>query len=302
MRRCKLPFFTSDITAVSLGRDKCGVLYNLLELTPKTSFSMEANFTVCLGPLFDYKDENALTEFIEMHRILGVEKFAIYNQSIKANILPVLQLYSKLELIDLLPWTLPIDVADIYYHAQVMMMNDCLYRYMFKSKYIAFVDSDEMIIPREDYTWTGLVTRLEREQKRRKINTCGFLFQCMIFNTVLPDEEEAEGAGFKKFNFDAFKVTSLVKTKREQYIRRPPRRSKVIVNPRRVEFMFTHYVFSAISDSTQYYVPHQVAALHHYRGWPKWRHHAWVVDRNTTKYSKDLLQRIFKAKTQLTQN
>ena len=263
---------------------------------------MEANFTVCLGPLFDYQDKNALIEFIEMHRILGVEKFAIYNQSIKANMLPVLQLYSKLELIDLLPWTIPIGVIDIYYHAQVMMMNDCLYRYMFRSKYIAFIDCDEMIIPRKDYTWTGLMTRLEKQQKLRKISTCGFLFQCMIFNTVLPDDEETESARFKYFNSDAFKVTSLVKIKREQNIRRPPRRSKVIVNPRLVEFMFTHYVFSAIGDSRQYYVPHQVAALHHYRGWPKWRHHAWVVDRNMTKYSKDLLHRISEVKTQLTRN
>ena len=285
-----------------MGREKCGTLHNLLKLTPTTSFSIETNFTVCLGPLYDYKDENVLTEFIEMHRILGVEKFAIYNQSIKANMLPVLQLYSKLELIDLLPLTLPIGDVDIYYHAQVMMMNDCLYRYMFRSKYIAFVDSDEMIIPRKDYTWTELVTRLERQQQQRNISTCGFLFQCMIFNTVLPDDEETQSAGFKYFNSDAFKATSLMKTKREEYIRRPPRRSKVIVSPRLVEFMFTHYVFSAIGDSVQYYVPHQVAALHHYRGWPKWRHHAWVVDRNITKYSKDLLQRISKVKIHLTQN
>ena len=150
---------------------------------------METNFTVCLGPLFDYQDENALIEFIEMHRILGVDKFAIYNQSIIANMLPVLQLYSQLKLIDMLPWTLPIDVVDIHYHAQVMMMNDCLYRYMVRSKYIAFIDTDEMIIPREDYTWTELVLRLETEQRQRNVNTCGILFQCMIFNTVLPDEE-----------------------------------------------------------------------------------------------------------------
>ena len=182
--------------AVSLGQDKCGTLYNLLELTPVTSFAMETNFTVCLGPLFDYKDEHAFIEFIEMHRILGVEKFASYNQSIRASMLPVLHLYSHLNLIDLLPWTLPIDVAKIHYHAQVMMMNDCLYRYMFKSKYVAFVDTDEMIIPREDYTWTELVTRLEKDRRRGNIDTCGFLFQCMIFNTVLPDEETDILTGF----------------------------------------------------------------------------------------------------------
>ena len=98
---------------------------------------------------------------------------------------------------------------------------------------------------------------------------------------------------------NTLKVTSLVKTKREQKIRKHPRRSKVIVNPRHVEFMFIHYVFSAIGGASQYYVPHQVAALHHYRRWPKWRNHPWVVDRNMTKYYKDLMQRICKIKTQL---
>ena len=182
-----------------------------MELTPATAFSMETNFTVCLGPLFDNQDENALIEFIEMHRILGVEKFAIYNQSIRANMLPVLKLYSQLKLIDLLPWTLPTDVVDIHYHAQVMMMNDCLYRYMFRSKYIAFIDTDEMIIPREDYTWTELVLRLEREQERRNVNSCGFLFQCMIFNTVLPDDE-TDIMHFNNSNIDRiqFKVLTTM--------------------------------------------------------------------------------------------
>ena len=296
VRRCKLPFVTSEVNAVSLGHEKCGTLYNFMELTPITNFSMETNFTVCLGPLFDYQDENAVIEFIEMHRILGVEKFAIFNQSIRANMLSVLQLYLQPKLIDLSPWTLPIDVVDIHYHAQVMMMNDCLYRYMFRSKYIAFIDTDEMIIPREDYTWTGLVLRLERQQERKNLNTCGFLFQCMIFNTVLPDDE-TDILDFS--NSTTFKLTSLVKTKREQKIRKPPRRSKVIVKPRRVEFMFIHYMFSAIGGASQYYVPHQVAALHHYRRWPKWRSHPWVVDRNMTKYSKDLMQRVSKIKSQL---
>ena len=189
-------------------------MYNLLELTSVSNFAMGTNFTVCLGPLFDYQDENALIEFIEMHRILGVEKFAIYNQSIRVNMLPVLQLYSHLKLIDLLPWTLPIDVAKIHYHAQVMMMNDCLYRYMFKSKYVAFIDTDEMIIPREDYTWTELVTRLERDQRRRNVDTCGLLFQCLIFNTILPDEETdiLAGFNFKVLTTLPLHITSFYRT------------------------------------------------------------------------------------------
>ena len=52
---------------------------------------MKTNFTICLGPLFNIKKPNRLIEFIEMNRILGVEKFAIYDYSISTNVLEQLK-------------------------------------------------------------------------------------------------------------------------------------------------------------------------------------------------------------------
>jgi len=36
-------------------------------------------------------------------------------------------------------------------------LNDCLYRNMYKSKYVAFLDIDEIIVPRQNYTLIQLI-------------------------------------------------------------------------------------------------------------------------------------------------
>ncbi len=44
---------------------------------------------------------------------------------------------------------------------EVIPYNDCLYRNMYKFKYLAVVDFDEVIVPHHDKDWHGLLGRLE---------------------------------------------------------------------------------------------------------------------------------------------
>lgn len=62
-------------------------------------------------------------------------------------------------LVEVIPWSLSeyLNVSrkalpkqhpgDIHYFGQIPALNDCLYRYMYKSKYIALHDPDEFILP-----------------------------------------------------------------------------------------------------------------------------------------------------------
>ena len=286
--RCDLQVITLDIYGVSLGKDKCGTVHNFVGVTPPpTNSSMKTNFTICLGPLFNITKTNPLIEFIETHRILGVEKFAIYDYSINTTVLEQLKFYTRNGIVEVLPWKIPHDGRSIHYQGQIGMLNECLYRYMFRTKYIAFIDLDERIIPKQDYSWTELIYRLEQNiTKELKSETCGFSFRNVFFNTEWPDDD---GSPVKQSN--SVRIQSLMKTRREVFIYEHGERSKAIVIPRKVDLMTVHYVqISYNSKSQMYVVDPSVAALHHYRFRKILRES--LIDRTMFKYSKDLIKRI----------
>ena len=286
--RCELQDLTPDIYGVSLGKDKCGAVHNFVGITHLTNSSKNTNFTIYLGPLFNIRNKDALVEFVEMHKILGVDKFAFYDHSISAHVLEQLKkLYTKDKIVDILPWKLPVHGRYVYYQGQLGMLNECLYRYMFRTKYIGFIDADERIIPRKEYTWTELINNLEQKlSNEQKSQTCGFSFRNMFFNTNLPDDEESNLNSSIKI-----KIPELMKTKRNQHIHGHGDRSKTIVNPRMVDLMTVHYVQASYNKKSKLFnVDPSVAALHHYRSVPKTT--SLVVDRTTFKYSKDLIERM----------
>ena len=283
--QCYLQDLTHDICGVSLGKDKCGTVHNFVGVTLPPP-STKTNFTICLGPLFNIKNTNPLIEFIETHRLLGVEKFAIYDQTINAKVLEQLKFYTRHGIVEVLPWKVPHDQG-IPYQNQITMLNECLYRYMFRTKYIAFIDLDERIIPKQDYTWTELIYRLEQNiSEDLTSETCGFSFRNVFFNTEWPDDKESP------LNHNSsVRIQTLMKTRREAFIYAHRKRSKAIVNPRMVDLMTVHYVeVSYNRRSKLYIVDPSVAALHHYRSMKK--SPKWVVDRTMFKYSKDLIKRM----------
>ena len=69
---------------------------------------VEHNFTVCVSPLFGPITERHLVEWMEHHRMIGVNKFVFYNQSIQDQDLERrLHMYRDMRLVDILPWNIP---------------------------------------------------------------------------------------------------------------------------------------------------------------------------------------------------
>ena len=262
-------------------------MHNFVGITHLTDSSTRTNFTICLGPLFNIKDKDPLIDFVEMHRILGVQKIAVYDHSISTDVLEQLKkLYTKNSIVDILPWKMPVHEKDVQYQGQLGMLNECLYRYMFRTKYIGFIDADERIIAKKEYTWTELINNLNQKlSKEQKSQTCGFSFRNMFFNTNLPDDEESP-----LNNSIKIKIPELMKTKRDTKIYPHRDRSKTIVNPRMVDVMTVHYVQVSYNKMSKLFeVDPSVAALHHYRSWGDT---SQVVDRTMFKYSKDLIERM----------
>ncbi|KAF5881287.1 beta-1,4-galactosyltransferase galt-1-like isoform X2 [Clarias magur] len=152
-------------------------------------------FAVCISVMFDYNNVLELVQAIEMFKILGVQKVAIYKTSCNSNVQKVLDYYIKQKFVELIPWKLSphinasrgwlksVSSGQLHYFGQIPALNDCVYRYMYQSRYVSLQDLDELILPMNVKTWKELLPDLER-----KYNHIGaFEFENNYFSLSLKD-------------------------------------------------------------------------------------------------------------------
>lgn len=134
-------------------------------LTPRSmNGTPDFNFTVCLCPLFNMTQQyhsNLFIEWVELNRLLGANHFIVYKYSTGRALDRVLTLYARKQLVEIIPWNLPISEY-MHYLGQHAALNDCLLRSRSKSKYIVNLDMDEFIIPQQRHilTWTAMLKLL----------------------------------------------------------------------------------------------------------------------------------------------
>ncbi|GFR65285.1 UDP-galactose:beta-D-galactoside beta-1,4-galactosyltransferase [Elysia marginata] len=246
----------------------------------------EVEFTVCIPSMFNNFDNAAqLVETLEMSRLLGAGRVVLYNTSIAPNVEAVLSMYIRqyqlgrdsLE-VKVHPWQLPTFMENgvkktfkekeiIHYYGQLAAVDHCLNRYRQVSRYIVFSDLDEVIIPVHHATWSQLIA--ERQEKTTNgflaylLNIfrgkfAGFMFQSTLFNRDRPSP--ASGFETDALHYDS---NILGYTSRDDYFFPPRRRSKLIVDPKKVDVMGTHRIWqgSGLTDN----VPVHDGFVAHYR-------------------------------------
>uniref|UniRef100_A0A667X7J9 Glycosyltransferase family 92 protein n=1 Tax=Myripristis murdjan TaxID=586833 RepID=A0A667X7J9_9TELE len=146
---CKTP---SDVTVTSAAEGTEG-FYNMT----RTSDSFPHNFTVCISTMFDFTNVLQLVQSMEMLQLLGVSRVVIYKTSCDADTQRLLDYYTDKG--EVIPWSMSDylnvsrgwrpekDPGDLHYHGQLPALNDCVYRYMYQSRYVALHDVDELILP-----------------------------------------------------------------------------------------------------------------------------------------------------------
>ncbi|GFN97939.1 upf0392 protein f13g3.3 [Plakobranchus ocellatus] len=224
----------------------------------------EVEFTECLPALHSkFSDAAQVVEKIEMSRLLGVRRVVFYNNSISDNVDAVLRMYIKdwaegresLEVV-VLPWKLPsaISLDKIHNYGQMAAINDCLHRYRESSKFMTFTNVDEHIIPRSHKTWSQFINHLQSSSPGQS----GFLFRTKIFRQgwTQPDQAFMGTA-------DTYRSSILSYTERENYTFRPRVRSKMIVDPKKVEEMGVYFAWRMSGKA--YIVPEIDGLVHSYR-------------------------------------
>ncbi|XP_060579920.1 uncharacterized protein LOC132736735 [Ruditapes philippinarum] len=258
---------------VSLISNSCETPLNLIHIEEtKVSRDYKMTFTVCLSPLnFHYRRAYELVEWIELNRILGAEKFIIYNHSSASNVKDVLEYYSKQGYVEVIQWQLPIPVdifpvsktqAEIHYFGQVAALNDCLYRSKRHSEFIVNIDLDEIIVPHSNTSvnWQTMINEIAIE------NAKVFVFKNTHFRKDWRNYEYSEN----KFRTNIiqkakqFKLTTLQTYRRERNIDIKGVRSKYIVRTNGIHYLMVHFVLD-LPSAVDVTVSEDIGLLHHYK-------------------------------------
>lgn len=112
-------------------------LYFFLICFNKTTFVKKDNIFSIVSI---FKNEAPyLKEWIEYHKIVGVDHFYLYNNNSEDGFNAVLEPYVKQGIVTLLDWTKN--------QAQMECYHDAIMRFRGESNWLAFIDIDEFIVP-----------------------------------------------------------------------------------------------------------------------------------------------------------
>ncbi|KAG2469636.1 YSNK protein, partial [Polypterus senegalus] len=152
----------------------------------------QQEFTVCTSTMFNkFSNVLQLLQSLEMYRLLGAGKVVIYKTSCSDQVQEVLDYYVKEGFVQMFDWTanlyltvskswsFALDKADLHYQGQIVALNDCLYRHMYSSRHLVFIDQDEIIVPYKHDNWRDLIDYLGKMTPGANI----FRFSNRVFPT-----------------------------------------------------------------------------------------------------------------------
>ncbi|XP_043072667.1 uncharacterized protein si:zfos-464b6.2 [Puntigrus tetrazona] len=279
-----------------------GVTENIMSFKPirnidfQTTFPYE--FTVCISVMYEYTNVLNLVQAMEMFRLLGAQRVAIYKTNCDERTQKVLDYYEKKGFAEIIPWTVTkyIEVSrgwninrspgQLQYFGQIPALNDCVYRYMYQSHYVALHDLDEFILPLKVKTWKELLPELETKYG----SDIGFEFE----NNVFPFNAE----GHADYGQDKWK--NIQGSNILNYINRVPNlpntfnNYKIIVNPRLVLKTTVHGLLDSVNGKSTVRVDNSIARIYHFKNFTYPADTKLVKDDHHWNYANDLIPAVTK--------
>ena len=256
---CKSPQDETRVpTAVSLTLTRCQTPVNLLAVqNDKSQYKAgRRRLTDCLGPLHSgYSDVSHLVETTEINTMFGVDLMVFYNFSMSEKLHPHIRQYEKEDKLHLHNCYSPI-AEHAWYFAQRVLINDCIYRYMYQSDYVMVTDVDEIIVPRGNYS-----TLLQVLDDLPSSQVAEYNVRQVCFPDNYTNHGELRDPAIKKYN-----IRTLLHINRTSQSAPHGWRSKYIVNPRYILEGDIHNVTIKMADhNITCKVSESVALVHHYR-------------------------------------
>ncbi|ESO03816.1 hypothetical protein HELRODRAFT_173518 [Helobdella robusta] len=255
----------------------------------KRESERESRFSICISPLFGNVTTWKLLEFIETSVLFGFDRFVFYVYEVDSEVLQLFNYYTSAykvafdvandfshrnsrsghfnkrrknrrpnrPRIEIVPWPLPPTInTQSWYHGQLVAIQDCMYRSMAVADFVAFVDVDEILVPKLDFNWRQLPTSLsERIESTRQSQNPDIKTDTQTDMTQKPP---------RRANVSKNDITQLRSHTRTSSIDNI--RTKCLVKPRLLFETGIHHISKPIlaTLATQK-MNSSVALLHHYK-------------------------------------
>lgn len=113
-----------------------------------TCTQVEARFQYKVSATAIFKNEaRFLREWIEYHRLIGVEHFYLYNNNSDDDFMPILDPYITAGIVDFIDWPETYETIPEWTIIQCSAYEDAIKRAKKESKWLAILDIDEYIVP-----------------------------------------------------------------------------------------------------------------------------------------------------------
>ncbi|XP_069465458.1 beta-1,4-galactosyltransferase galt-1-like [Ambystoma mexicanum] len=244
------------------------------EIKNRYAEPFSANFTVCISALHGgFNNALQFIQTMEMYKLLGAQRvtiYKLYRNCCSDTLEEVLRYYTEEGTLEVIPWPIDLyfrvsrrwqhsdsDDADIGYFGQISTLNDCMYRNMYKSKFISLNDIDEIILPFEHQDWGSMMVTLQQQNPK----ATAFLFENHVFPSTMLE---------LSVNTPSWNTTPGVNLL--QCVYREPkgtnhRNRKMIIDPRKVMQVSVHHITKAVGMSHE--VSSDIAILHHCKKTPQ---------------------------------
>ena len=226
----------------------------------------KVTFGVCFQtPFYNAKSwkKEVLIEAIERYISLGAEWFTVYFRTNPSS--EIMQVLSQYKIIEAINMTVSdATYYELRYYGELLAIRDCVYRNMYRVKYLALTDIDEVIVPQSE-SLKNIPDMLS------SIDTSvvgAFQFKHVAF-MVDPGSEQPSTEYTCPAGHQILRPRFLTHTYRTKPFPVPETvglgRWKVIVKPLRVDKIGIHSVYGCMSGQRQISVPEGIGLLYHYR-------------------------------------
>lgn len=119
------------------------------------------NLILAVVSFFNIHNYKQVIDVIELSKMYGVEHIIIYATSSTLLIKSILFHYMKTKFVEIVPFCLNEEIRRVHHFGQIIKINDVLYRFMNRSKFIIFSDIDEIIIPVKHRNYLSLLKSID---------------------------------------------------------------------------------------------------------------------------------------------
>ena len=222
-----------------------------------TKKTKRTGIAACVSVAYWVIEPYKLVEWLELQRILGIDKVVVYNNSLAPQSARILEQYAKTDFLDFRQsHNFISDPGELTFHLHMSpVINDCMYRYMYQYKNLAMIDFDEIIVPHANNTLTEVLKTMERKETYHPARSYVFRNAYFFFD-YKPD-------------IDQHPHLRTLKYRIRQEVSELGYSAKSIIEPISCHAMHNHYCWGVNKHYENgfhmAFVDDKLALLHHYK-------------------------------------